>query len=134
MGPTFTTEIGRMRTQEAIARAEHYRLAKMAQRSPSEAEQPLVAQRRRHFFSWKRLIGVASAALMLSVMFASAAVAVPTGGGGGGGAGYVVPPASPAPAPATDPTLLIAVVATLVVAAAAATWIAWSERRTPKLA
>lgn len=132
MGPTFTTEIGRMRTQEAIARAEHYRLAQMARKSP-EPDGPVVAQRRRSFLSWKRLAGVATATLMLTLVFAGTALAVPTGGGGGGGE-YIVQPSTPTPASSTDLTVLIGVVATVLIAAAAATWIAWSEHRSPKLA
>ncbi len=133
MGPSFTTEIGRMRTQEAIARAEHYRLTKMAARKSPEPEGRVVTERRRSFLSWRRLAAVVTAGMFLSLAFATAALAVPTGGGGGG-AGYVPAPETVATPPSTDLTMLFLGGIAVVVAVAAGIWVMWSERRVPKLA
>jgi len=131
MGPTFTTEIGRMRTQEAIARAEHYRLTQMARKSNDPAPRP--EKRRRSFFSWRRLVGVATTAVALSVVFATTALGMPTGGGGG--VAEHIAPTTPSPTSvSTDFTILFLGGTAVVVALAAGAWIAWFERRTPKLA
>jgi ABC-type Fe3+ transport system permease subunit len=82
----FTTEIGRMRTQESLARAERYRLAQRATgRTESDTERP----------SWHRTLVWRKAlqALALSVLFAvvgaSAALARPADVGPGAGSGSV---------------------------------------------
>ena len=134
MGPTFSTEIGRMRTQEMINRAEHYRLAKMAKEASkaSEPEGRVVSTRRRAFLSWKRLVGVATAGLLMTVFLASSALAAQTEVGRP--AAREVLPVTPTTTPTSEPWAEIALVVAVAAAALVALWVAAGERRSPKIA
>lgn len=134
MEPTFTTEIGRMRTQEAIARAEHYRLAKMA-RKTEDPQGHVVRERRRSFLSWRRLLGVATAVIASLVVLAGPASAVQIydeGGVPGTYVEYQAPATTPPIEAPTDPTLFIVLATMFAIAAVLALFVAWSERRVPK--
>jgi hypothetical protein len=64
MSHNFTTELGRMRTEEAIARADRYRLAQQAQRSKSQTGHSRLSWSRT--FAYRRaLAAVGLSALML---------------------------------------------------------------------
>jgi hypothetical protein len=73
----FTTEIGRMRTQELIARAEHYR--KLQPKRP-EVEAPV---RTRRHISFRKLATVLGLALVLALLVITPALAGIDGIGNG---------------------------------------------------
>jgi hypothetical protein len=119
----FTTEIGRMRTQESLARAEQYRLAqRVARRPESGPERPS----RRQALMWRKALQALALSFLFAVLGASAALARPAGVGPGAGSGSSVPgPAVEAPVTATPADLsieiaglvaLVALVATVVLA------------------
>jgi hypothetical protein len=81
----FTTEIGRMRTQEAIARAERYRLTQ--RRARREAQEPLLPGRT---LMWRKALQALALSLLFLVLGAAAAVARPADVGPAAGRGGVV--------------------------------------------
>ncbi len=118
MRPMFTTEIGKMRAQEMIARAERYRLEQSVRASTKE-EKPEHERRRARTATWRRVLGVATTCLVLLVLLSGTAGAVPTGGEGVSGGVYEVVPSAPVAPPATPP-ILIATIVTVAVALGAA--------------
>jgi hypothetical protein len=92
----FTTEIGRMRTEESIARAERYRLA---QRSARRAETPAERPLRHHALVWRKALQAVALSILFALLGASAALARPADVGPGAGSGSAVTgPAVQAPA------------------------------------
>jgi hypothetical protein len=111
----FTTEIGRMRTQESIARAERYRLAQSrARRADAPAERPF----EHHVLVWRKALQAVALSILFAILGASAALARPADVGPGAGSGSTVTgPAVEAPA-ATPPAELSIEIAGLVALAA----------------
>jgi hypothetical protein len=82
----FTTEIGRMRTQETLARAERYRRARRATgRIETHAERPS----RHQTLVWRKALQALALSVLFAVVGASAALARPADVGPGAGSGSV---------------------------------------------
>ena len=96
----FTTEIGRMRTQESLARAERYR---RAQRATGRVETHTERPSRHQTLVWRKALQALALSVLFAVVGASAAFARPADVGPGAGSGSVatVPavdaPVQPAP-------------------------------------
>ena len=92
----FNTEIGRMRAQESVARADRYRLA---QRSARRAE-PLREQGSKHrVLVWRKALQAVALSIVVTVFAASAALARPADAGPAAGSG------SPVTAPGVETPL-----------------------------
>jgi hypothetical protein len=119
----FTTEIGRMRTQESLARAEQYR---RAQRATGRAETHTERPSRHQMLVWRKALQALALSVLFAVVGASAAFARPADAGPGAGSGSVatVPtvesPGQPVPADFSIEiaglVALIALVATVTLA------------------
>jgi hypothetical protein len=76
MGHFFTTELGRMRTEEAIARADRYRLVQQAQ-----IKKERDALSRRSTFAYRRALAAVGLSALMAAVTATAAIAYPAGPG-----------------------------------------------------
>jgi hypothetical protein len=81
MSHNFMTEIGRMRTEEAIARADRYRLARQAQRAKSEGHKRLSWSRT---FVYRRVIAAVGLSALMLFGLVAVAQARPAGVGPSG--------------------------------------------------
>jgi hypothetical protein len=81
MSHNFTTEIGRMRTEEAIARADRYRLARQAQRAKSQGHKRLSWSRT---FVYRRVIAAVGLSALMLFGLVAVAQARPAGVGPSG--------------------------------------------------
>lgn len=82
MSHYFTTELGRMRTEEAIARADRYRLAQQSRRSKSGTESKRLSWSRS--FAYRRALTAFGLSALMIVGFAAVALASPMGPGASG--------------------------------------------------
>jgi cobalamin biosynthesis Mg chelatase CobN len=115
----FTTEIGRMRTEESLARAERYR---QAQRAASRADSHTERPSRHQTLIWRKALQALALSLLFAVLGASAALARPAGVGPGAGSGPAVTgPAVEAPATATPTDMSIEIVGMVALIALVAT-------------
>ncbi|MFN2388373.1 MAG: hypothetical protein ABR575_02015 [Actinomycetota bacterium] len=121
----FTTEIGRMRTEEMVSRAHRYRLAQR-HRPEHDTGEPVVVRRRSAVATVFQALLLA---LALLVAGAGAALAVPAGVGTDGSATSPAGAASSAPAPDAGLGSGSAVLIVLVLAAIAVNVIDARRRR-----
>jgi hypothetical protein len=84
MSHFFTTELGRMRTEEAIARADRYRLAQQAQQ---HNERTTVSRPAR--FAYRRALAAVGLSALVAIGTATAALAYPAGPGTSSGSDIV---------------------------------------------
>jgi hypothetical protein len=80
MNHHFTTELGRMRTQEQIVRADRYRLAQQVRKSQSESRSRLSWSRS---FAFRRTLAAAGLSALILVAFGSVAQGMPMDPEGG---------------------------------------------------
>jgi hypothetical protein len=81
MNGHFTTEIGRMRCEEMVARGEHYQKVALMQRA-RDLDRPVV---RRHQVARRRLLLATALSSIFMVLLSTAAMAFPANPGGGAG-------------------------------------------------
>lgn len=111
----FTTEIGRMRTQESIARAERYRLAQSRARRAGTPREPSL---RYHALVWRRALQAVALSILFAILGASAALARPADVGPGAGSGSAVTgPVVEAPATTTPADFSIEIAGLVALAA-----------------
>lgn len=83
MSQYFTTELGRMRTEEMIARADRYRLAQQAKQRKQARKSEDRQSSRTELFAFRRALTAVGLSVLMVVMVAGVALARPTGPGDG---------------------------------------------------
>ena len=83
MSQYFTTELGRMRTEEMIARADRYRLAQQAKQRKQARKSEDRQSPRTELFAFRRALTAVGLSVLMIVMVAGVALARPTGPGDG---------------------------------------------------
>jgi hypothetical protein len=90
MSHFFTTELGRMRTEEAIARADRYRLAQQAQQHKEHKEhKERTSLSRTSRLAYRRALAAVGLSALVAIGTATAALAYPAGPGANAGSGIV---------------------------------------------
>ena len=79
----FTSEIGRMRNEESIARAERYRMAQLSRRSRPKVDAP----RRTATVLYRRALAAVALSILMVLGLTTAAFAYPAGPGNSAGSG-----------------------------------------------